>query len=321
MASSDALPNNVHDDLDASSSSLEEGEIRSPEKERRYLDSISAQNLSLEKCGISPISKLEEAGSPEKMRLSPLPKLEASASRSRSPLASLEMRKRCLSPSQGYEHLSPMSAEPPMKTLHLSPSRQFLISNPLKKYSPKFSSKSAEPPKKKTLHLSPSRQLVESDYFNNYSPKFSPRRDDYKNLDQKEKKGKRRSVMLAGLYGQKRIESIKRKQAEGCKLLTEVVESPSAQHNGVFKFEDESEVNVPAQPTKSTGVDRRRSILQAKPYTQSRIKSAKEKESKGMPLSAILQSPSAKANGAAVSPYKNRIAASIYNNNNNNDTA
>ena len=78
MASSDALPNNVHDDLDASSSSLEEGEIRSPEKERRYLDSISAQNLSLEKCGISPISKLEEAGSPEKMRLSPLPKLEGS---------------------------------------------------------------------------------------------------------------------------------------------------------------------------------------------------------------------------------------------------
>ena len=66
--------------------------------------------------------------------------------------------------------------------------------------------------------------------------------------------GKRRSVMLAGLYGQKRIESIKRKQAEGCKLLTEVVESPSAQHNGVFKFEDESEVKVPAQPTKSTGI-------------------------------------------------------------------
>ena len=62
------------------------------------------------------------------------------------------------------------------------------------------------------------------------------------------------------------------------------------------------------------GVDKRRSILQAKPYTQSRIRSAKEKEGKGMPLSAILQSPSAKANGAAVSPYKNRIAASPYKN-------
>ena len=54
--------------------------------------------------------------------------------------------------------------------------------------------------------------------------------------------------------------------------------------------------------------ERRCSLVQAQPYAQSRIRSAKEKEKKGMHLSAILQSPSAKANGAALSPNNDDAA-------------
>ena len=91
----------------------------------------------------------------------------ASPSRSRSPLASLEMRKRFLSPSKGYDELlSPTLEEPPKKkTIHLSPSRQSIESGSLTKYLPKFSP----------------RDVL----------KFSPRRQGFKNLD--EKKGLFRS--------------------------------------------------------------------------------------------------------------------------------
>jgi len=267
MASSDSLPSNedIVDEAAASSSSSLVKDA-SPETARQC-------SVSVDKCGILPISSPKEHGSP------PLPKLQASPSRSRSPLASLEMRKRFLSPSKGYDELlSPTLEEPPKKkTIHLSPSRQSIESGSLTKYLPKFSP----------------RDVL----------KFSPRRQGFKNLD--EKKGKRRSVIQAGVYGQQRIASIKRKQAEGFNLLTEVVQSPSAQHNGAFEFE-ESDVKVTGQPEKS--LKRRCSLVQAQPYAQSRIRSAKEKEKKGMHLSAILQSPSAKANGAALSPNNDDAA-------------
>ena len=54
--------------------------------------------------------------------------------------------------------------------------------------------------------------------------------------------GKRRSVVLAQPYALSRLESIKRKKTEGKCTLTEMIESPSAQNNGAFSFDEEEKV-------------------------------------------------------------------------------
>ena len=64
---------------------------------------------------------------------------------------------------------------------------------------------------------------------------------------------KRRSVLQAGLYGQRRISSIKRKQAEGVCLLSDIVDSPSAQQNGVFDFEAGKKEVAQVDPNQKKG--------------------------------------------------------------------
>jgi len=256
-----------------------------------------------------------KATSPKIPFLSPHRSKRATPNRPTSPLARLEARKSLLSPSRSCT--SPSSQRhllsPSKESLDVSPSssarRQSrspwnLSLSPIppvddakRHYSPKFSPRAPSP-----LSQSPaaSKSPLRAELKSRIMQGFKPLPDDNAINLQTELKGKRRSVVLAQPYALSRLESIKRKKTEGKCTLTEMIESPSAQNNGAFSFDEEEKValveeNVDA-PTGGIKA-KRRSIAQIANFSESRIKSAKAKEHKGMSLAQIIQSPTARANG------------------------
>jgi len=102
---------------------------------------------------------------------------------------------------------------------------------------------------------------------------------------------KRRSVLMAQPFAQGRINSALKKNKEGASLL-ESLSSPSAQRNG-------DHACLPASPSKSKGKDKRRSVLEARPPAQQRLKSALQKDKEGAKKSHLqmIESPSAQRSG------------------------
>jgi len=287
--------------------------------------------------------ELRHRDTPKRICLSPLPTVKGSPRsprRSRSPrlsFTSMELKKRLLSPAASVdtkEHLlSPDPDQTPAKTKMqlLSPSKFSRESINYEDYLPKFSPRieksdnpepNAKAKRRSVLEASQHGQKRIASIKAKQAEGLSTMRDIIESPSAQENgaftyeaengahcveqipnaKAKRRSVMEASLHGQKRLSSIKRKQADGLSSMRDVVESPSAQEHGAFTFETEDEVRVVVDQRQKK--DKRRSdVVQTQPYAQSRIRSAKEKEKKGMLLSDIIQSPSAKANGAALSPF------------------
>jgi len=104
------------------------------------------------------------------------------------------------------------------------------------------------------------------------------------------KNTKRRSVVAAQPYIKSRHESLKQKQREGKTSLNDLICSPTAQKNGCSN-------NTPEKKTIVTKM-KRRSVMAAQPFSQSRLSSVKEKQKLGKKsLSALIESPSAQKNG------------------------
>jgi len=104
------------------------------------------------------------------------------------------------------------------------------------------------------------------------------------------KNAKRRSVVAAQPYGESRMKSLKQKQEEGKTSLNDLICSPTAQKNGCLN-------NSPEKKPILTKM-KRRSVMAAQPFAQSRLTSVKSKQKLGKTsLSALIQSPSAQKNG------------------------
>lgn len=119
-------------------------------------------------------------------------------------------------------------------------------------------------------------------------------------------KMKRRSVLEIQRYGHSRVASAKNKEKQGVTTLSELIESPSAKANGCH--------DVEAPPSligaKSKGKATRKSVALVQSFAQSRLKSVRGKQSKGMSLTDAINSPSAQQNGTIFFPEGPKVSTS-----------